>query len=535
MNPVRLINGFNHQLHRHPNKTAFALCATEGTTEGNTALTYDQLSRMADDVVRSLGLDDVKRVESGHPDFEHSDSGCPESRYENDHQYLIGWCGDNHPDLAVLYVALTRADQIIVLLDPAWPEALREKLLAQLGVHQLISPGNPPEKLQLTAVDLRQNGNQAGNNPFLIGFTSGSTAEPKAFIRSQRSWHETFVHAAHEFGLSDSDIVLAPGPLSHGLSFYAMAETLNFGGTFHAMDRFDPVRCLQLIAQSSVTSLVVVPTMLVAIMEAIEKDRLLADLARASSGLTRVISAGSKLSPAVRKALQSLFFNAEIIEYYGASELSFVSVSHQRENQSAQSVGRAFSGVQLSIRNQDGETLEPLDNGLVHVKSDLLAEGYLTGGNSGDIRPLDGVGDWKTVGDLGYLDQNGTLFLTDRENNMLITGGLNVYPAEIENVLRQCQSVQECIVVGIADIYWGDRIVAVVRKNGTANLLTDQSLRKFCESMLSSEKIPRNFYGCETWPMTTSGKIDRRQLKRWLENDQGSLIPLPRETTNHDQ
>ena len=327
-------------------------------------------------------------------------------------------------------------------------------------------------------------GRDKNRHDFLIGFTSGSSGVPKAFVRTRQSWIESFRCAALAFGSCAEKTTLIPGPLSHGLSFFAMAESLDAGGTVYLQQRFNASYCLELMQTITLDRLVVVPTMLTKIISDATSDN-------ACRGPRRIICAGDKLSPMLLKDVQNLWPDTIVSEYYGASELSFVSVRHDAKHLPMQSppisVGAAFDGVEITIvpmaqtatdtasttpdthDNPDSDTVVSAEEaGQIFIASELLARGYLDSDGQ-RIVPLQGAyrqGQFAaTVGDVGWLDDQGFLYLIDRASNMIISGGLNLYPAIVERAIERLESVQSCQVLGVEDVMWGQRVVAVIKLN----------------------------------------------------------------------
>lgn len=420
---------------------------------------------------------------------------------------------DNSPDCVERFLAAAAAGITVLTFDPKWSEHERHSMQAEL-----LAPGR-------TVGDAASGiqGEGAGGRrpavspatPLFIGFTSGTTGRPKAYVRSHRSWLASLDHAAKELPVSDGERVLVAGPLAHSMFLFAALEALTAGATVHLHTRFDPGRVLDDIGASMITRLPLVPTMAAALAAA--------DGRRRFASLRTVVSAGAKLSPTVRDAVAGAFPAGEIVEYYGASELSFVSIAHGREGHPPSSVGRPFHGVEIAIRDSDGREARPGAVGLLWVKSDMVCDGYLVGGGDGaGFRVVDG---WATVGDLARRDDRGILYIAGRENGMIVSGGLNIYPAEVEMVLRGLPAVAEVAVVGLPDPYWGESLFAVLRLyEGAA--LTVSSVRAHCRAHLATFKCPRRFFATTAFPQTGSGKIDESALRTWLAAADPRLVEL---------
>ena len=362
--------------------------------------------------------------------------------------------------------------------------------------------------------------------PFYIGFTSGTTGLPKGVIRCHASWVNSFRAGQVEFGFGADEQILVPGAFVHSLSLYSAVEALMHGATLHGLSAFTPKAVLQRLTNASITRLIAVPTLLSAIARAASLVRLTVPSIRT------VISGGSKLSPSLRSQLHIIFPNACILEYYGASELSFISLASSAESVSAHSVGRPFHGVEVSVRRDDGTAVKPGDIGWIGIRSKMLCSGYLDATDGSGFRIEDG---WATVGDRGWIDEAGYLYLAGRERDMLICNGINVYPSAIEAVLLAHPAIEEAVVIGLPDDCRGDLICAVLKMHTEIGLeqtqenlvqrnpasLNRAALIAYLKAHLESSKCPRRFFRIDTFPLTTSGKIKRLVLKSQILN--GSL------------
>lgn len=396
----------------------------------------------------------------------------------------------NAPRTLAIFFGVVRAGAVAMALDPGWPAELREKVLARHKPDLMIDGDMPTAP-----------GNGASptsESPFFLGFTSGTTGLPKGFIRTHGSWLATFAAARAEFGPVASGRVLAPGPVSHSLTLYTAVETLEAGGTIVLQSHFDAAACATLIATSEVDCLVGVPSMFDFLVSATPED--------ISRPIT-FISAGAKLTPGLRGRLPTRYPTARLFEYYGASELSFVSVATPADTAPPESVGRAFQGVDLAVRRDDGSPAAAGEVGTVWVRSATLSGGYADTDAAGGFRTDPADPAWATVGDRGHLDARGFLFLAGREGDMLISGGHNIYPAEIEQVLAAVPGVSGVAVLGVPDPRWGHRICAVVEGD-----VGHAALEAACLAALPRTKLPRDWRRAASLPRTSSGKIARARL-----------------------
>lgn len=433
-------------------------------------------------------------------------------------QRRVGLCVPNGPAVVDVFFGTLIAGGCVCVFDPGWPRNLliellqdhkpdvfvaSDSLLAEIGdaiglttalpLHDLKAPSFVDEIAQPYELG------QTPDSPLLIGFTSGSSGKPKAFIRSHQTWIESFQHSALELGTSAEDCVFAPGPLSHGLSLYAIIEALSCGATAVIQSKFNATEVVRAISKNDVSSLVVVPTML---------DTILIDAAEHSfPTLKRIVTAGAKLSPSLRARSARVFPNAEIIEYYGASELSFITVAKGSESVPSSSVGRAFSGVAIDVRDETG-AVGVGEVGTVWVKSKMVCSGYVGFTDGSGLRQENG---WATVGDLGYIDGEGYLYLAGREGSAITSAGYTVYPSAIENALLAHPRVSDVAVIGLSHERWGEVIAAaVVADSGQG--LAETELADHCAALLEPYACPRVWRITDVLERTQSGKINRSAL-----------------------
>jgi long-chain acyl-CoA synthetase len=343
----------------------------------------------------------------------------------------------------------------------------------------------------------------ADESPFYVGFTSGTTGRPKGFVRSHRSWLRSFAASAAVFAITDSDHVLAPGPLDHSLFLYAAVHGLSVGATVYLHRRFSPTAVLAALDRHPITRVYLVPTMLAALVRAADRTA-----PRRFPAVRSVICSGARWPVAVQDRVADLFPNAEPIDFYGASELSFVSVRRPSADDLDTSVGRPFPGVEIALRRDDGTAVDVGEAGRLWVRSDMMFSGYLEPDATGATRDAAG---WVTVGDMARRDAGGRLYLIGRAGAMLVCGGVNVFPEEIEDVLMQLPEVAEAAVVGIPDDRWGDLLCAIVRWRDGSRLPRER-LREHCRERLAHGKRPQRWLQAADLPRTSSGKIARAAL-----------------------
>ncbi|MBB2753834.1 UNVERIFIED_ORG: acyl-CoA synthetase (AMP-forming)/AMP-acid ligase II [Rhizobium aethiopicum] len=444
---------------------------------------------------------------------------------------LVALSLGNHIGFAEYFIAATALPNACAVIDPMMPPERIERIIERLAPDVIIVDDDAgptaeiarrlgisivtagPEPFDLAAAENDLPDDAEGI--FLIGFTSGTTAEPKAYFRSREQWRRSLDRGRTVFELEDAPSTLCPGALAHGLALYALVEALDAGGTFHSVRKWDPAAVARILASEEIERLVAVPTHIAGIARAwADKPAL--------TSLRDVLTAGAKLDLNGVEAMRRLFPRARIREYYGASEIGFMTVSTLVGGETdfpIDRVGQAYPGVEISIRDPDGNDVGTDAPGTIFVRSDLIADGYLWGDDGQAFRVTEAGA---TVGDLGELDENGMLRVIGRAGGMMISGGNNVYPAEVESALKTCPGVEEAVVFGLPDAYYGQRIVAVVSGEAKdAKMLADH-----CARQLARFKIPRQFHHIASWPMTSSGKISRGQVEAAVISGDGLVLRL---------
>jgi len=227
-------------------------------------------------------------------------------------------------------------------------------------------------------------------------------------------------------------------------------------------------------------------------------------------GVRLILISGARWMRDRTAELQALFPKARIVEFYGASETSFMAWMDADASAPANAVGKPFSNVDLDIRHPE----PPHGTGQIFVRSPMLFMDYV--GAHADNTAAVRDGDWLSVRDVGYLDAQGFLCLVGRENRMLVTQGKNLFPEELEAVLMSHPGVRQASVHGLPDPIRGQHVVAVVHPHAAEPLVTAQQLATVCRTQLEGYKVPKRFLMCSDWPLTASGKTDHLALAKVL-------------------
>ena len=349
-----------------------------------------------------------------------------------------------------------------------------------------------------------------------LWYTSGTTGAPKGIMLTHRN-----ILTCTQFLLSDvyditqEDRFLTPGALSHAGSVRILPFIIR-GATCYLHGHFDPQGICEEIEKSKITDLATVPTMLIALMDHPQRPNF--DL----RSLKRITYAGSPMPvERIKEALE--IFGPVLDQSYGQAE-SIITITHLsrqehilnddpvRERRLA-SAGREYPGVQVRIMHDNDHVLGPGELGEVVTRSDLVMHGYW---NQPDKTQEALRGGWLHTGDIGYLDEDGYLFLVDRKHDKIITGGLNVYPREVEEVMAAHPAVAQVAVFGVKDAFWGEAVtVAVVARQGMS--VNDEGLMAFCRHRLAGYKRPKKIYYLDDLPKNLYGKVLRKELKKQFE------------------
>ncbi len=346
-----------------------------------------------------------------------------------------------------------------------------------------------------------------------IYYTSGTTGRPKGVVLSQRNWLVLVRnHFAEVFPrASESDVLLHAAPMSHASGAMIIAHMLR-GSRQVIMPRFEAGGVLEHIARFGATTMFLAPTMAVMLLEHPDHDR------TAKETLHSVVYSGGPMAPErIREALRR--WGPVLIQGYGQWEApQFFTCLNQHHHAAAlagshphrlASCGLPFSFARVGIMSKDGTLLPVGNEGEVVTAGDHLMVGYL---DDPDATSAERHGIWQRTGDIGRFDEDGFLYLTDRKKDLIITGGSNVYPREIEDVLAAHPNVVEAIVVGVPDDKWGERVHAVVvQRNGAG--LEQGTFLSWCRERLSADKRPRSMELVDELPKSAYGKILRREVR----------------------
>jgi acyl-CoA synthetase (AMP-forming)/AMP-acid ligase II len=349
------------------------------------------------------------------------------------------------------------------------------------------------------------------DDTWALMYTSGTTGRPKGAIRSHRASAQLSLSTDVEMGFGRNDTALLVMPMCHANSLYFFNAFTYCGASCVVYDRksFDPEHLLRTLSESGATFTSLVPTHYIMMLGLPAALR-----ARASGERVRKLLISS--APARRDtklAILEHFRNSGLYELYGSTEAGWVTMLHPDEQMvKLGSVGRECAGsAPIRILDADGREVPDGEVGELYSHTPYVFDGYWNMPEKTAEAFRDG---YCTVGDMARRDADGYYFLVDRKSNMIISGGENVYPSEVENMLGQNPKVKEVAIVGLSDAKWGERVHAVIVLHGGADA-SEAEIIDWCRDRIAGYKRPRSvtFIADDEMPRTATGKILHRTLR----------------------
>lgn len=503
---VLLRNGLNvrtiHHVHAalHPDRIAMM--------DERSTLTYRAVNRWLNRIARALATIGVKRGDRIIL--------CMENRTE----YLLFWFASFRAGIAVVHAsyrstpdeleylaAHSRARAIICSETTA--DAVRALVrvmpeVAPVVVDDVCVAPNQhrfPEWAAVMDDSFVEPGQDARTDN--VVYTSGTTGKPKGAIRN---FTDVGIVELSRIGerlpLQTAERHLVVSPLYHSGAQAFVTILTSLGGSIHLRPHFDAADALHYLHRWRIESTFMVPTMIRRILD-LPQDQL---QAWRPPSLRALVSGAAAFPHALRLRAVEYFGEDAVWDFYGATELGWITLIGGDEMlERPGSVGRVLSGHELRILDGDRREVAPGEVGTIWVRNEQMMEGYLDDATATAASSHEG---WTTVDDLGRVDDDGYLYLAGRDRDMVISGGVNIYPVEIEEALATHPAVQEVAVIGLEDEEWGERVAAVVV--GEANI---DELDAWVRERVASHKAPRSWFFVDALPRNPTGKVLKRELR----------------------
>lgn len=366
------------------------------------------------------------------------------------------------------------------------------------------------ERAASAPIDLAQE-----DEPFFFGYTSGTTGRPKAAVVSHRARTLLALMYGQEYGCYVPDEThLITTPMYHGAGLGRALAPLLTGGCIELHRRFDPERVLVEIAAGNITATFMVPTMFASIFELPQSA-----LNRSGGRLRTILSNASALPEHLKHRILGQWPGIRLFEIYGSTETGTISSLRPEDLlRKPRCVGLPLALTHVRVVREDGEEVRGDEVGTLYCSSPYLFSGYHRDPDATDAVTLDGH---VTAGDLARRDAEGYLYIVGRITDVIVSGGVNVYPREVEEYLSEHPGVGEAVVFGVPDPHWGEAVHAVVVPSSRAHEPTPAELLAHCRLGLEGARVPKGISVRRSLPRTATGKVLRRELAAELARGVG--------------
>jgi long-chain acyl-CoA synthetase len=440
----------------------------------------------------------------------------------------VGLMMPNVPYFPAIYFGILRAGGIVVpmnvllkkrevgfyLEDPgaklvfAWADFAEaaEAGAADAGAEAILVKPGDFEKLLAEQEPVRDVAEKTGDDTAVILYTSGTTGKPKGAELTHSNLYKNSKGVFEKLGeMSADDVLLGALPLFHSFGqTCTMNSAVSVGATVTMLPRFDPDKALQIIQRDRVTLFQGVPTMYNAMLHSDSCES-------ADCSTLRICMSGGAAMPAELMRAFEEKFGCIILEGYGLSETSPVaSFNHPDRERKPGSIGTPIEGVEMQVWDDDGNELPQGEVGEIVIRGHNIMKGYWNRPEANE-EAITEAG-WFRTGDMATVDEDGYFFIVDRKKDLIIRGGYNVYPREIEEVLYEHPAIQEAAVVGVPHDELGEEVgAAVVLKRGES--LDADELKSYVKEQVAAYKYPRRIWFVDELPKGPTGKILKREIK----------------------
>ena len=380
-----------------------------------------------------------------------------------------------------------------------------------VGGNQVDFPGEPEAEPRPSAADplldeLIERGDPAALAPpsetgRVVILTSGTTGAPKGAARKQPDSLEPVAALFSKIPLRARETTVIAAPMFHSWGFAHFTLALPLASTLVLHRRFDAEQTLAAVAQHGASALVLVPVMLQRILELPPET-----IARYDMHRLRVIALSGSALPGELATRAMDTFGDVLYNLYGSTEVAWATIATPEDLRAAPgTAGRAPIGTVVRLLDADGHEVAPGHGGRIFVANELMFEGYTGGGGKEIVRGL------MSTGDVGHFDAGGRLFVDGRDDEMIVSGGENVFPREVEDLLADHAEIEEAAVIGVQDPEFGQRLKAfVVPRNGAS--LTEDAVKDYVRENLARFKVPREVVFMQELPRNATGKVLKRVL-----------------------
>jgi acyl-CoA synthetase (AMP-forming)/AMP-acid ligase II len=399
---------------------------------------------------------------------------------------------------------LDREGPVAVIYDDEFSELVSEGVQGRKSFISWSDPGAAPAHPTLEELIARGDDSELtppADKGRVVMLTSGTTGTPKGAPRKQPDSLQPAAALFSKIPLHAREVTMVAAPMFHAWGFAHFTLGLSLGSTLVLQRKFDPEETLRAAAQHGASVLVVVPVMLQRILELGPET-----IARYDLHNMRVVALSGSALPGDLATHAMDVFGDVLYNLYGSTEVAWATIATPADLRAAPgTAGRAPMGTVVKLLDDRGEEVGPGEVGRIFVANEMMFDGYAGGGNKEVVRGL------MSTGDVGRFDHAERLFVEGRDDEMIVSGGENVFPREVEDLLAEHEQIEEAAAVGVADEQFGQRLLAFVVARGGAGLSED-AVKEYVRENLARYKVPRDVVFVDRLPRTASGKVLKREL-----------------------